>query len=252
MGLFSPKTPIWMRADINGTKAIDKADRVIKKLTDRDQLKQAAMEAPILQVRSWAVWRIAALGDQELLRHIALEGSSSDASDAANCLESGADLVETALNAKWPPARIAAMKRAGDMDVAAELAVNDTSHEVRRAAIQLLTDQELLERIARQTFDHYERTDALKRIDDPELQTAIEASWSDEQREEDARLERRAREGIAQFEREQARRQRYEEERAKWPSQGRCPHCGVLLATPRGGVPDGAATYCSNCGKRVN
>ena len=41
------------------------------------------------------------------------------------------------------------------------------------------------------------------------------------------------------------------EKAAKRAAEGRCPHCGVQLTAPRGGIADGAVVYCSNCGGRV-
>ena len=135
------------------------------------------------------------------------------------------------------------MEKLDDMDIVAEIAYHDADRHTRCKAVERITDQQILEDIARTVQDPYVRKNALEKIDDPELIRDIKASWNQEQRNATNYADglRDAVHQIAAEKDEQARR----------ASEGRCPHCGVPLTTPRGGIPDGAAVYCSNCGGRV-
>lgn len=84
---------------------------------------------------------------------------------------------------------------------------------------------------------------ALERIDSPLLKRDIEASWDGEQRSATG-YDNMLRDAVHQLAVQK-------ETIAKRVAEGRCPKCGLRLTAPRGGIPDGAAVYCSNCGARV-
>lgn len=273
MGLFGG-TPIWMREGLDYTRAIDRALDKVKSLNNREKLRQAAMEAPNNAVRRQAIWRIAALGDRELLKDVAMHGD--DGSVAVECMTEHDDLVEVARGAQKSWARSTALKKLGDEAlcteaalhdpawdvreaavklvtdgaVLAQVAQHDTAREVRRAAIGKLTNPIVLEVVAREDFDHDNRQLALELLDDPELRRDVEASWSEEQKEESARVERERRLANWTVEQERQRKLRHEQDRKNWAKEGRCPHCGVYLAMAPPGS-EGAALYCSNCHGRI-
>ena len=257
MGLFSPKTPLWMRNDIACTPKIDRALEQLKRLRDVPKLVEAAIGATDGALCNQAVWRLRELDEQAALREVALAQSFASG-EATQAIKDPAVLVEIARTAKAQWARVAALEHIDDQEVFLDAALNDRALDVRKKAISLLANPADIERVARENLDTRDRRAALERIDDEALRADIEASWSEEQLAEDARQAQDAREWQAFAAREEARHARERQERERqaqlskqWAAEGRCPHCGAYLTTPRGGIPDGAAVYCSNCNGRI-
>ena len=135
------------------------------------------------------------------------------------------------------------MEKLDDLKIVAEIAYHDSDHGVSIKALNRIADQHIIVDIARTVLDPYVRMAALEKIDSPELTRDIEASWSQEQKSSTSYANMLS-DAVGQLVAEK-------EKAAKRVAEGRCPHCGVRLTAPRGGVPDGAAAYCSNCGRRV-
>lgn len=257
MGLFSPKTPLWMQDGLACTPKIDRALHQLQRLKDVPKLIEAGIGATDVALCNQAVWRLKELDEQAALREVALAQTSASG-EATRAIKDPAVLVEIARTAKTQWARFAALECIDDQAVFLEAALNDRALDVRKKAISLLADPADIERVARENFDTRDRRAALARIDDEALRADIEASWSAEQLAEDERQAEEARQWKVFIAKEQARHAREQQERErqkelsrKWASEGRCPNCGVLLTTPSGGIPDGAAVYCSNCNKRI-
>lgn len=242
----------------------------VSKIEDQELLHSLATHPRVSEpIRAAAVGRIS---DQDFLRTIILDSSSSDVVlDAAVCsiadpvllaqvaldpavygegvrknaaarIEDPSVLAEIVRNDPSTTIRRAVLPRAGQ-ELVAEVALGDSDRDVRYNAIQLLADQAALEQIARTEVDHYLRFAAFEKIEDAFLRLDIKNSWSEEQKEEDRRADL-LRQAVQQ---DAAQRKEFN----RLVAEGCCPHCGVRLTAPRGGVPDGASAYCGNCGKRV-
>ncbi|MBR3258486.1 MAG: hypothetical protein IKF96_05795, partial [Eggerthellaceae bacterium] len=135
MGLFS-NTPLWMRDGLDYSSKIDRALDKVKNLTDRDKLRQAAMEAPNNVIRQQAIWRISALGDRALLKDVAMYGESG--SIAVECMTERDDLAEVAKGAANSWARSTALKKLGEESLCREAALHDPARDVRETAVSLV------------------------------------------------------------------------------------------------------------------
>ena len=255
------------------SKKRDKAVAAVQKLDDASQLEDAAINAPMGVVAQAACERIVGqaslaevairaghsyvakqavsqIDDPALLVKVALEagrmvGSGSVAVERIDDQDAIAQIARSAPNAYT---RIAAMQKLDDLDIVVEIAYHDADNHdegscVSTKALDRIDDPQVIEDIARTVQDPYLRMAALEKIDSPELKRDIEASWSQEQKSATSYANMLC-DAVHQLSAEK-------EKVAKRASQGRCPKCGALLTQPQGGVPDGAAVYCSNCGARV-
>lgn len=204
------------------------AELAIEKIRDQDLLCEIARHASDSTVRIWAINK---LENQEALVGIVF-------SEASPSLIGGDTGVKKA-----------AIGQLEDQDALRKIAFSDDfSSDLRQAAMMRFSDAADIERFAREEMNHEARMAALDRVEDEALRNDIRASWSPEQRAFDKSYE--------DWQREKARLvQKHEMEREqsrKWAAEGRCPHCGMGLSAPAGGIPDGAIAICSNCGGRLN
>ena len=215
----------------------------VRKISDQGLIRELILDDSVGDIAKGVA--VSLVDDPSLVDSVALDHArygSNTRDKAVARTENPEVLAAIARNDPSPTMRMAALQRA-DQRIVAEIALSDQNRDVRYKAIKLLMDQATLETIARDEIDHYFRFMALEKIDDANLRRDIEASWNDEQRRADSYAAMQA-DAVHQHAQALA-------ERDRRISEGRCPHCGVLLTSPRGGIPDGAAVYCSNCGKRV-
>lgn len=176
MGLF---TPIWMSEDVLKE---EKAVNSVAKLSNRDQLLKAALQAPLSAVRLAAVEK---LTDQKALYEIAeATGSSENTGDrdvcrAARARISDQNLLERlALNPKLSTPDI--VGKLTDQSLLERFASEEDWHElypgagvmqnrnsaIQCAAIRNLKSQDVLKKLFSESADHLVRLAAAERISD--------------------------------------------------------------------------------------
>ncbi|MDO4532100.1 MAG: hypothetical protein Q4C36_00085 [Coriobacteriia bacterium] len=215
----------------------------VGRVSDQDFLRAVILDGGASdKVKSAAVRSIA---DPALLAQVALDHAAYGENvrrSAVARVEDPAVLAEVVRNDPSASLRMAALPRV-EQGLIAEVALGEPDRNIRYKALELLTDPATLEQIARAEVDHYFRFMAFEKIEDGFLRLDIKRSWNEEQKAEDHKADL-LRSAVQQ---DAANREAW----SRRVAEGCCPHCGVPLTTPRGGIPDGAATYCSNCGNRV-